>query len=385
MIDLDALSWNLSLIREHLSGSSKILPVVKADAYGHGMIPVSRHLIRSGIGALGVMGLEEGIYLRDSGIFSEILVLGGVFPEELHDCISYGLIPVVHHWGLLESLLAFPGEMPLKIHLKFDTGMGRLGFLQRDLPQLTRVLWEHPRISVEGIMTHFAQGDDADRTDEQIAQFQSIVELLAREGVFRDRLIIHMANSSALVSGRSSFDLSRLKGFFNGEIQFWVRPGLLLYGIQPALDRDDLPVRPVMQVEARIISVKTLSEGSLISYGGTRKLSRDSPVGVLGMGYADGLPRELSDWGWGARDNNRFPFLGRVCMDMVMVDLSGADSPILLGDWVNLLGRPGSSSMTAWDIAERVRTIPYEIICRLGNRSPRYYRGGIQSIHQGSD
>lgn len=382
VVDLDALSWNLSLIRKRLSDSSKILPIVKADAYGHGMVPVSRHLIQSGVGALGVMGLEEGIHLREAGILSEILVLGGILPEELHECISYGLIPVIHHFGLLEALLDFPGEIPIRIHLKFDTGMGRLGFLRTDLPHLLKVLLDHPRVSVEGVMTHFAQGDDTDRTEKQMIGFQSILESLSSEGVFKDRLIIHMANSSALVSGRSSFDVSRIKEIWNGSIQFWVRPGLLLYGISPDSDNNDLPIRPVMHVEARVISVKNLPSGSRISYGGIRTLTRNSPVGVLGMGYADGLPRELSDWGWGARDKKRFPFLGTVCMDMVMVDLSESDSPVLLGDWVSLMGEPGSASMTAWDIAKRIRTIPYEILCRLGNRSPRFYRGGVQSIHQ---
>ncbi len=385
VIDLDALSWNLSLIQERLSGFSKILPIVKADAYGHGMIPVSRHLAQSGIDVFGVMGLEEGVRLRDAGVVCDILVLGGVLPEEMHDCVSSGLIPVVHHWGLFESLLDFPGDAPLRIHLKWDTGMGRLGFLPEDLPRLSRILGDHPRIRVEGIMTHFAQGEERERTDEQVSRFESIIKALAAEGIFRDRIVIHMANSAALMSGKFSFDLSGLRRVWNGDVQFWVRPGLLLYGISPDEEKNDLPVRPVMQVEARVISVKTLSSGSRISYGGIRTLTRNSLVGVLGMGYADGLPRELSDWGWGIMAGKRLPFLGRVCMDMVMVDLTEADVPVHLGDWVGLLGDRNSLGMTAWDIARRVRTIPYEILCRLGNRSPRVYRGGTKSILQVPD
>ncbi len=382
VVDLDALSWNYSLIQDRLSGFSKILPIVKADAYGHGIIPVSRYLAQSGVDVVGVMGLEEGIHLKESGAFSKILVLGGVLPDEMEECISYGLTPVIHHWELLESLLELPGEAPISIHLKWDTGMGRLGFLPEDLPRLCGVLGDHPRIHLEGIMTHFAQGEDAERTDEQISRFQTIVKGFAAAGVLRDAVVIHMANSSALMSGRFSLDLSGLRKIWKGSVQFWVRPGLLLYGIQPDEDKIGMPVRPVMQVEARIISVKSLPSGSRISYGGTRTLTRNSRIGVLGMGYADGLPRELSDWGWAMMAGKRFPFMGRVCMDMVMVDLTDADVPVHLGDWASLLGDGSSLSMTAWEIAKRIRTIPYEVLCRLGNRSPRFYCGGRKSIIQ---
>jgi alanine racemase len=372
IVDLDALSYNLELIRTRLDGSADILPVVKADAYGHGMVPVSRHLLGQSVPALAVMGLEEGIQLRQEGIQTDILVLGGILPSEMKECLDFRLIPVIHNRDLLDAVMQLPPDQCIRIHLKCDIGMGRLGFLPEDLGWVCDKIGQKSHIHVEGVMTHFPLGEDPDETDQHVTRFESMVDTLWQSGIIRcDRLVVHMANSAAFLSGR--YSASQTAFAWKQGARYWVRPGLILYGIPVDPDSPGLTLKPVMEVQARLISLKTLPAGSRISYGGTRVLTRKSRVGVLGMGYADGLPRELSNWGWATREGQRFPFLGRICMDMVMVDLTDAVFPLGLGDWMTLLGNGTDQSMTAWDIARHIRSIPYEIVCRLGNRSPRLY------------
>lgn len=378
IVDLDDLSFNLELIRTRLDGSADILPVVKADAYGHGMVPVSKHLLGQSIPALAVMGLEEGIQLRRADIQTDIIVLGGILPSELEECLDYRLIPVIHNRDLLDAVLQLPRDKNIRIHLKFDVGMGRLGFLTEDLGWVCDNIGKKSHVRVEGVMTHFPVGEDPDETDRHIGQFEEMIETLWQSGIIRnDRFVVHMANSAAFLSGR--YSASRKPYVWKKEARYWIRPGLILYGIPVDPVSPGLTLRPVMEVQARLISVKTLPAGSPVSYGGTRVLSRKSCVGVLGMGYADGLPRELSNWGWATREGQKFPFLGRVCMDMVMVDLTDAIFPVGLGDWMTLLGNGADQSMTAWDIARHIRSIPYEIVCRMGNRSPRLYARKVRS------
>lgn len=372
IVDLDALSYNLELIRSRLEGAADILPVVKADAYGHGMVPVSRHLLGQSVPALAVMGLEEGIQLRQEDIQTDILVLGGILPSEIEECLEHRLIPVIHNRDLLDAAMELSPDRRIRIHLKCDIGMGRLGFLPEDLGWVCDKIGQKSHIQVEGVMTHFPVGEEPDETDEQITRFEYMIDALWQRGIIRsDRLVVHMANSAAFLSGR--YSASPTVFAWKRVARYWVRPGLILYGIPVDPDSPGLTLKPVMEVQARLISLKTLPAGSRISYGGTRVLTRKSRVGVLGMGYADGLPRELSNWGWATREGQRFPFLGRICMDMVMVDLTDAVFPLNLGDWMTLLGSGTDQSMTAWDMARHIRSIPYEIVCRLGNRSPRLY------------
>jgi alanine racemase len=229
-----------------------------------------------------------------------------------------------------------------------------------------------PSIRIEGVMSHFPEGENISETSRQIAIFGCMVDELWDRGVLYARpFVIHLANSAAFLSGQYSVADKKNRAW-EKYARYWIRPGILLYGIP--VDPLPLPgLKPAMEIQARLISLKTLSEGSRISYGGTFSLSRKTRVGVLGMGYADGLPRELSNWGWASRMGQKFPFLGRVCMDMVMVDVTDAESPVCLGDWMTVLGNGDDLSMSAWEIAGRIRSIPYEIVCRMGNRSPRFY------------
>ena len=371
IVDLDALSNNMGWIRSRLLGNVEILPVVKADAYGHGMLPVAETLVELGVPALGVMGLEEGIRLRNAEIQTDIIIMGGVLPSELEECLVCGLTPVVHNRELLEEAIALSKKMGVHVHLKIDVGMGRLGFLPDDIPWICDKLENVPSVHIEGVMTHFPEGENASETNRQIDLFGSMVDELWGRGAIRaEPFVIHLANSAAFLSGTYTVDEKDRP--WKKHARYWIRPGILLYGI--SVDPAPLPgLKPVMEAQARLISLKTLPEGSRISYGGTRSLSRKSRVGVLGMGYADGLPRELSNWGWASRSGQKFPFLGKVCMDMVMVDVTDANIPLSLGDWMTLLGNGEDASMSAWQIAGRIRSIPYEIVCRMGNRSPRFY------------
>ncbi|KGA94671.1 Alanine racemase [Leptospirillum ferriphilum] len=372
IVDLDALSNNLEWIRSRLPSSIEILPVVKADAYGHGMLPVAKNFVEMGVPALGVMGLEEGVRLRKAEISAKVIVMGGILPSELEECISCGLTPVIHNCELLEAALDLARKMEVHIHLKFDVGMGRLGFLPEDISWVCDKIEMEPSIRIEGVMSHFPEGENISETSRQIAIFGCMVDELWDRGVLYARpFVIHLANSAAFLSGQYSVADKKNRAW-EKYARYWIRPGILLYGIP--VDPLPLPgLNPAMEIQARLISLKTLSEGSRISYGGTFSLSRKTRVGVLGMGYADGLPRELSNWGWASRMGQKFPFLGRVCMDMVMVDVTDAESPVCLGDWMTVLGNGDDSSMSAWEIAGRIRSIPYEIVCRMGNRSPRFY------------
>ena len=379
IVDLDALSNNLEWIRFRLPDTVKILPVVKADAYGHGMLPVAKTLVEMGVPAVAVMGLEEGVRLRKADISASVIVMGGILPSELEECFTCGLIPVVHNFELLEAAVDLARKMEVHIHLKFDVGMGRLGFLPEDIQWVCDKLEMEPSIRIDGVMTHFPTGEDLAETNRQIEAFGCMLDELWERGVLYPRpFVVHMANSAAFLSG--SYKVADKKDrAWKKYARYWIRPGILLYGI--SVDSSPLPgLKPVMEIQARLISLKTLSEGSRISYGGTVSLSRKTRVGVLGMGYADGLPRELSNWGWAARMGQKFPFLGRVCMDMVMVDVTDASIPVCLGDWMTLLGNGDDSSMSAWEIAGRIRSIPYEIVCRMGNRSPRFYSRKASSI-----
>ncbi|MCL4462162.1 MAG: alanine racemase [Nitrospirae bacterium] len=373
IVDLDALSHNFGLIRTRLLGNVEILPVVKADAYGHGMVPVAKSLMELGVPALGVMGLEEGIRLRYAGITTDVLIMGGILPAELEECLSCDLLPVIHNRELLEEAVALARKkVEVRIHLKLDVGMGRLGFLPDEIAWVCDRLESEPLVHIEGIMTHFPEGENAPETCRQIDLFGSMLDELWGRGVIRPRpFVIHLANSAAFLSG--TYIIDEKDRPWEKHARYWIRPGILLYGIpvDPLIPFSGL--KPVMEVQARLISLKTLPGGSRISYGGTLSLTRKSRVGVLGMGYADGLPRELSNWGWATRSGEKFPFLGRVCMDMVMVDVTDASIPPKLGDWMTLMGNGNDASMSAWEIADRIRSIPYEIVCRMGNRSPRFY------------
>ncbi|MBI4715565.1 MAG: alanine racemase [Nitrospirae bacterium] len=358
-VDLNALRHNLEWIRGQIPAGCRILAVVKANAYGHGAIPVSLELAGAGVEMLGVALVEEGMALREAGIGVPILVMGGIFEEQVPEILRYGLIPVLYRLPLAESLhraVLASGGAPVPVHLKIDTGMGRLGLRPEEVEGFVEAVFRLEGVRLEGIMTHFSEADLADKSfaDEQIALFRRVCDTLESRGL---RLLRHLANSAAVTDlPESHFDM--------------VRPGLMLYGYHPS--RTDLPLLPILTLKTRIAHLKQVPEGTPISYGRTFVTKRESRIATLPVGYADGFARNLSNRGEVLVRGRRAPVVGRVCMDMTMVDVTQAPDAVP-GDEVVLIGRQGKEEISAHDVAARAETVCYEILSRIGPRVERIH------------
>ena len=367
-VDLAALEHNLARIRERLAGSgARIMAVVKADAYGHGAVGVSRALEAAGVDWLGVALLEEGAEIRRAGVRTPILVLGTARPAKIALYARYGLTPTissVSELALWRNWTA--GQTTVQpIHLKVDTGMGRLGVPVAKVPQALELLRTHPGLELAGLLSHFGDADDLEspRNPAQEARFSEVLGLLTPEE--RERTLIHMANSAAALHRPASrYGLVRL--------------GIALYGLDPA-ERPDRPLapeartdlRPVMSVRARIVQVRGLPAGTAVSYGGRTVTRRRSVIAVVPVGYADGYAWRLTGKAAALVRGRRVPVAGSVTMDMTLLDVTDAGAE--LGDEVVLLGKQGSEEITATELAAHAGTISWEILCHLGLRLPRRY------------
>ena len=373
-VDLGGLRENVRAVLRSLPKGTGLLPVIKSNAYGHGIIPVSQLMTDEGIPRVAVMGADEGCLLRKSGFAGQIILLGGFAPEEILLCQNLRLTPVIHHMDQVRAMERFSPEAPsLDVHLKIDSGMGRLGFLPSEFPLVLDRLQRMPSVKIEGLMTHFPVPEDREDTSICREIFrQSIVTMIGHPALSA-LSVVHMASSGAILSGEVMLDLPTPPS--GRRISFWARPGILLYGHFPGAHNPSFPVRPVFGLEARVLAIRTLPRGSSVSYGRTVRVDRDSRVGVLGMGYADGLPRLLSGKGWAVVGNHRAPFLGRICMDMVVVDLTDIPADETHSEWITLIDPDNTLSMSVDQLALEGNTIPYEILCLLGHRSERRYVG----------
>ena len=367
-IDLAALDHNLKQVQAKI-GNRPILAVVKADAYGHGAVAVSKFLLRRGstsVAMLCVADVDEAIALRAAGIRKPILLLTGCPPERADEAVHHRLTPVVFDLASLSALgrCAAERRKQINIHIKIDTGMGRLGVSVSEAAALFDVVRTHRAIRVTGILSHLADADDPDLTHRQIAGFRRAIGALN----LQTAPLCHIANSAAT--------LTRPTTHFDG-----VRPGLALYGYASgnSFTRRNLPVplRPVMRVRARILMLKSVPPNTAISYGHTYVTRRASKIAVVAIGYADGYPRALSNQGEMCVRGQRAPVVGRVCMDMTMIDVTEI-SDVGMDDQVTVLGQAGHCQIGADDLAHRCDTIAYEILCRLGRGSgnPRVYLNG---------
>lgn len=354
-VDLDALAHNYHVLRG-LAPEAKFLGLVKADAYGHGAVPVARKLETLGADMLAVACLAEAIELRQAGITLPILCLGQTPPELAPELLAYGVTQTVGdlETGKALSAAAVKAGKTLKIHVKLDTGMGRLGFTGPALREEIRALCALPGLEAEGIFTHFANADgDEEYTRQQYDDFIiTINELYHEDGL--DFKIYHCAASAAVLN-------------YPYTHHNMIRPGIALYGYVPDPSVADPGLKPVMTVKSRIALVRDLPAGAKISYGSTATLERDSRIAVLPIGYGDGLHRALSNRLEVLIGDRPCPVLGRICMDMCMVDVT--DTPgVKAGDTAQVYG-PG---LTDW-AAELAGTIPYELLCQLTPRVPRLY------------
>jgi len=337
--------------------------VVKADAYGHGAVAVTEALEKMGVARFGVATVQEGITLREAGFRVPILIMGAWLPEHGSEILNYRLTPIIYDADAAERLARLlPSDMrPYPVHIKTDTGMGRLGLS----PEQTLSLLQSPPLRgplrAEGLMTHLADADNEDPayTKAQIQRFQGLVDQIERGG-FRIPLI-HAANSAAILFHPSAHFTS-------------VRPGIMLYGYHTASpDRDAPDLVPVLRLTTKVVQVRGLPSGQRISYNGAFTTTRPSRIAVLPVGYADGYSRLLSNRGAVLIKEQRAPVVGRVCMDMTMVDVTDV-ADVRPGDEAVLIGQQGAQSISAVDLAAWLDTIPYEILCGIGPRVPRIYR-----------
>lgn len=361
-VDLTALAHNLAQFRRILSPGCDVMAVVKANAYGHGAVETTKALIRQGISRIAVVSIDEGITLRQAGINAPIVVLGPLFQEQFVDLFAHQLTPVVSDASVLPALAQAAASLPTPypVHLKIETGMGRLGLTQVELGTVIGSNGFPTSLQLEGLMTHLADtdGPSTDPTEQQLVQFNVAIKTV-RAGGFSIPLI-HAANSGGAVRfPRAHFSL--------------VRPGIMLYGYHTLPASVPVPeLKPVLSLRTCIAQLRTIQPGRTVSYNGTFTAARPTRIAVLPVGYADGLSRHLSNRGQVLIHGQRAPITGLVCMDMVMVDVTHI-SGVAVGDEAVLIGRQGNDEITADDIAKLIGTIPYEILCSIGPRVPRQY------------
>ncbi len=361
-IDHEALRWNFRQIRSLLGSQVKILSMVKANGYGHGAPAVAGTLAAEGSDAFGVAIIEEAIELRRHGITAPIVVLTGAYLDQLELFFEHDLMPVVHDADLLQSLEAAVAQRGrnLDVHLKIDTGMGRIGFPATEceswLPQIKKL----KAIKLEGIFSHFSHAESVEGqyTRKQLQIFHNLVQRLAAEHIAPP--LIHLANSAATITlPQAYFDM--------------VRPGLMLYGVYPSPEMAArISLKPVLSWKTRVLQLKKVPSNTSISYGQTFITKRDSLIATLPIGYADGYPRLLSNRGQALVGGKRAPVAGRVCMDLTMLDVTDIRK-IHQGDEVVLLGAQENDTISADEMASWADTISYEILTSIGARIPRIH------------
>ena len=358
-IDLSAFRHNLKTVAKLVGNSCSILPVIKSNGYGHGLIPLARESLKHGVKLLGIGTVDEGIELRKEKIGSPILVLDGFFKEEIGDILKHRLTPMVFSVEMAQELnrAAKAANKNISIHLKFDTGMSRLGIPFHETDEAIAKIKRLSNIQIEGVMTHLASSADpsSSQTEFQLSRFEKILGRCNDKGLAPRW--IHAANSGGIVYSKNSH--------YN-----MVRPGIVLYGIPPSSAKGTKSdFKPVMTLTSRIVSVKTVSAGEGVGYNATYITPRPKRIGVVMGGYADGINRHLSNQGSVLWRSKALPIVGNICMDNFMIDLSRAPSA-KRGDEVILLG-PQNEKINVQRWAEMATTIPYEIFCNIGKRVER--------------
>jgi alanine racemase len=365
-INLAALRYNYSIVAQRAPRGCGILAVVKADAYGHGFMDVALELESLGVTAYAVAFLAEGIQLRKSGIDRPILILGGIYPGQERKTVGFNLSTAVYTLDQARALDAAARKLyrKAKIHVKIDTGMGRLGIVHSEAEEFFRALKDLPNLEVEGIFSHFASADELDDagrqyTQQQVAFFTGA--LAAAHAAGFSPHYVHIANSAAALT----LDLS----FCN-----LIRPGITLYGVMPSADFQGMvALRPVMRLKSVVAMLKWVEPGTSISYGRHYTAGERRRIASVPIGYADGYCRSLTNRGEALVRGQRARVAGTVCMDWIMLDVTGIEG-VAVGDEVTLLGPdPMGDCITAEELAEAAGTIPYEIFCGISKRVPRIY------------
>ena len=359
-IDMDAIRNNYRILRERVPAGVEVMPVIKANAYGHGMLETALALGGMGASHFAVALPEEGIELRLGGVEGEVLVLGAAMPRAAQDCVRYGLTQTVftpEMVALLDHEAAMQNREAL-VHVKLDTGMNRIGVrTEAELRALLDAAAGCPDVRITGAMTHFATADvpGSDFGLEQIARYEAFLKVIGEYGLNVTRHAA--ASAAALRYPQARYDM--------------VRAGIVMYGVD-ALEQ--LPVRPAMRWVTRVTYVKTIEAGETVSYGRRFTAQRPTRIATIPVGYADGYRRAFSNKACALVHGARVPVVGSVCMDQVMLDVTGMD--VAEGDEVVLLGAQGGQEITACELADIADTIPYEIMTGISQRVPRVWLHG---------
>ena len=362
-IDLSALIHNLNQVKAIVGEKTKVMGVVKADAYGHGLVAAAKTLEKNRVHCLGVAHLHEAMELRNRGISLPIVILCGIRTrEEAEAVVHHGLVPTLFDTAVAEVLAAECARKKTlaKVYVKVDTGMGRLGLLSSELASFLSQVTRFKEIRIEGLTSHFSSADDAESefTENQIRGFGKAIEMGRAMGL--DLPFNNLANSAGLMKFKDAhFDM--------------VRPGIMLYGGLPSPDFNaPVPFQPVMRFAAEVIQVRDFPDHTPVSYGRTYHTQGPRRIAVLSAGYGEGLPRNLSNKGKVLIQGKKVPITGRVCMNMTMVDVTGLEH-VRSGDEAVFLGTQDGERITADDVASWAGTISYEILCSLGQRNPKEY------------
>ncbi len=368
-IDLDALHFNIEEIKKSINRTTQIIAVLKTDGYGHGAAQIARVLeAEEQVWGFAVATAEEAFALKEGGICKPLLILGYTFPYSYERLIRENVRSTVFTLETARELSSAAVKVgkECSVHLKIDTGMTRIG-IHPDAKGLSliRQIQALPGLKIEGIFTHFATADEADRTRayHQMALFQNYVEQIERE--LRIKISMkHCSNSAGIVEmPEAQMDA--------------VRAGIILYGLWPsdAVQADEkIRLKPMLSLKSRVVYVKTVPAGQQISYGGTFTTKRNTIVATICIGYGDGYPRSLSNIGHVLLKGQRAPILGRVCMDQFMIDVTDLDSPVCVGDQVTLIGTDGTACITMEELGALSGRFNYELACDIGKRIPRIYK-----------
>ena len=373
-INLDNIAHNVREIRRVTNKNAEIMGVVKADAYGHGVFEVTRTLLSNGVSRLAVSMLDEAIQLRREGIEVPILILGYTDPARANEILENDVTQSVYSHELAQALSkeAVRQGKKVKLHIKIDTGMSRIGFMPgysavKNVIEIEKL----PNVIIEGLFTHFASADERDRdyTLMQFEKFMSICCELQRIGIHIP--VKHCANSAGIIEyPEMHLDM--------------VRPGIILYGMYPSNEvcKEKIDLKPAMTLKANVIMVKEVEKNTPISYGRIFTTERKSKIATIPIGYADGYSRMLSNKGRVLINGQFAPVVGRICMDQCMIDVTDIEGDVEVGDEIVLIGEQGQRNISVEDVAETIGIINYELVCIVGKRIPRAYvqNGKISKI-----
>ena len=364
VIDLDAICHNIKEVKRVIGPGVKVMPVIKADGYGHGAVPIAKALNEIGVDAFAVAIIEEGITLRNNGITQPIVILGYTSEYQYSSLIQYEIQPTVFCYEMAESLSRIASALgkDAKIHIKLDTGMNRIGFKPtRESLEIVKRIAGLPHIIIEGIFTHFACADEADKTSakKQKEEYDKFVGWLEEEGI--QIPVKHVSNSAAIID-------------MDGWRMDMVRSGIITYGLYPSeeVSKEVLDLKPAMSLKTHIVYIKEVGPGEGVSYNHTFVTKRNTKIATIPVGYADGYPRALSSKGKVLIRGQYAPIIGRICMDQFMVDVTDIDGVETM-DEVTLVGQDGDQRISVEEVASAAGSFNYEFVCGISKRVPRVY------------